>query len=181
MGVPYFLSAQLDGVQREGKTSKDTNETEGWIGLIVFNIATWVTIVTLDIMLLSNEFKIKDTASHIVQTGALVSVSIAAGTIITFWVIGMCFDNPFTSSASKPAKPLPPFATSLIAGGLKATLGFTYILTLMALLMPGGTVEQRVFEMLVAQIALKHFGSAMALANQRLFLFTSDMVTSATS
>ena len=180
MGVPYFLSAQLDGVQRNGK-SEDTNETEGWIGLIVFNIATWVTIVTLDIMLLSNEFKHKDTSSHIVQTGALVSVSIAAGTILTFWVIGMCFDNPFTSSATKQAKTLPPFATSLIAGGLKATLGFSYLLVIMALLMPGGAVEQRVFEMLVAQIALKHFGSAMALANQRLFLFTTDAVTPATA
>ena len=39
MGVPYFLSAQLDGHQRD-RQSNDSTALEGWIGLLLFNIAT---------------------------------------------------------------------------------------------------------------------------------------------
>ena len=46
MGIPYFLSAQLDGYQRDPKS--DSGALEGWIGLIFFNIAAWVAIVLLD-------------------------------------------------------------------------------------------------------------------------------------
>ena len=71
---------------------------------------------------------------------------------------------------------LPPFATSLIAGGLKATLGFSYVL----LLLSDHHGHHAPARVLVAVVALKHFGSAMALANQRLHLFTTDGVSPAT-
>lgn len=168
MGIPYFLSAQLDGHQRDPKG--DSGALEGWIGLIFFNIAAWVAIILLDIMLLANEFKVPQTPHHILQTGALTSVIVAASTIVAFYVGGMCFGEPFTSTPSKPAATLPPFATALIAGGLKATLGFSYVL----LLLSATTATKHQIELLVAQVALKHFGSAMALANQRLHQFAED-------
>ena len=181
MGVPYFLSAQLDAAQKgDGGGS---HEVEGWLGLLVFNIATWVAIIIIDVMLLANDFKHTDTPHHILQTGAFVSVIVSASTIVFFLLAGMLFmGDAFSSNRSRDAKTLPPFATALITGGLKATLGFTYLLTIFTATtygVPGG-IEKRVLQMLVAQIALKHFGSAMALANQRLHLFTTEGVTSAT-
>jgi len=175
MGVPYFLSAQLDGHQRDPKTN-DSTAIEGWIGLLLFNIAAWVGIVVIDVMLLANEFKHVGTPHHVLQTGAVVSVTVAASTVVGFYLIGLCTNEPFTSTPSKPAQTLPPFATALIAGGLKATLGFSYVL----LLLSATTATTRQLEFLVAVVALKHFGSAMALANQRLHLFTTDGVSPAT-
>ena len=62
MGIPYFLSAQLDGHQRNPKT--DSGALEGWIGFLFFNLAAWVAIIIIDIMLLANEFKHADTPHH---------------------------------------------------------------------------------------------------------------------
>tara|TARA_B100000963_G_scaffold231478_1_gene202035 strand:+ start:66 stop:593 length:528 start_codon:yes stop_codon:yes gene_type:complete len=174
MGIPYFLSAQLDGHQRNPKT--DSGALEGWIGFLFFNLAAWVAIIIIDIMLLANEFKHTDTPHHKLQTGALVSVIVSAGTIVAFYVGGMCFGEPFTSNPSKEAATLPPFATALIAGGLKATLGFSYVLLIVSV----ATATERQLQYLIAVIALKHFGSAMAMANQRLHLFTTESVVSAT-
>ena len=176
MGVPYFLSAQLDGHQRDPK-SNDSTALEGWIGLLLFNVATWVSILILDIMLLANEFNHVGTPHHVLQTGAVVAVSVAATTIVAFYLIGLCTGEPFTSNPSKPAQTLPPFATALIAGGLKATLGFSYVLLLVTGTTTATTLQ---LEYLVAVVALKHFGSAMAMANQRLHLFTTESVVSAT-
>ena len=180
MGIPYFLSAQLDAAQK-GDDGGST-QVEGWLGLLVFNIATWVAIVIMDVMLLANDFKHADTWEHIVQTGAFVSIVVSASTIVFFLITGMLFMNDaFSSNRSRDAKTLPPFATALIAGGLKATLGFTYVLLLTTgASYAGGAIKKRTLEMLVAQVALKHFGSAMAMANQRLHLFTTDSVVSAT-
>ena len=175
MGVPYFLSAQLDGHQRDPK-SNDSTALEGWIGLLLFNVATWVSILILDIMLLANEFNHVGTPHHVLQTGAVVAVSVAATTIVAFYLIGLCTGEPFTSNPSKEAATLPPFATALIAGGLKATLGFSYVLLIVSV----ATATERQLEFLIAVIALKHFGSAMAMANQRLHLFTTESVVSAT-
>ena len=175
MGVPYFLSAQLDGHQRNPKTN-DSTSLEGWIGLLFFNIATWVGIIVLDVMLLANEFKHPGDVNHVLQTGAVVSLTVAASTIVAFYLIGLCTGEPFTSNPSKDAATLPPFATALIAGGLKATLGFSYVLLIGWV----GNLTERQLEFLVAVIALKHFGGAMALANQRLHLFTTESVSPAT-
>ena len=182
MGIPYFLSAQLDNLQKEESTG--SGWLEGWIGLLVFNVATWVAIVVIDIMLLSNEFKIINTPHHVLQTGALVSVCASAATILFFTATGFLFMNDaFCSTPGRDAKTLPPFATSLISGGLKATLGFSYLLVFFTAPTYGmeGGYPNRVLELLVAQICLKHFGSAMALANQRLHLFSSEPVSNATS
>ena len=173
--VPYFVSAQLDGVQRG--TVEGSSEFEGWVGLIFFNLATWVSTIVIDIMLLSDDFHESDKPHHVLQTGALTSVIVSFSTIAAFWIGGMCFGEPFTSGpANKRAATLPPFATALISGGLKATLGFTYVL----LILSATSAEKRVVELLVAQVALKHFGSAMVLTNQRLHHFADDAVSSAT-
>ena len=180
MGIPYFLSAQLDAAQK-GDGGGST-QVEGWLGLLVFNIATWVAVIIMDVMLLANDFKHADTWPHIIQTGAFVSVVVSASTIVFFLLVGMLFMNDtFASNRSRDATTLPPFATALIAGGLKATLGFTYVLLItVGIGYADGHIKKRTVVMLVAQIALKHFGSAMAMANQRLHLFTTDSVVSAT-
>ena len=180
MGIPYFLSAQLDAAQK-GEDGGST-QVEGWLGLLVFNIATWVAVIVIDVMLLANDFKHANTWAHVIQTGAFVSVIVAASTIIFFMLTGMLFMNDaFASNRSRDAKTLPPFATALIAGGLKATLGFTYVLLITnGTTYATGAIEKRTLELLVAQVALKHFGGAMAMANQRLHLFTTESVVSAT-
>jgi hypothetical protein len=47
--------------------------------------------------------------------------------------------------------------------------------------MAGIDHETEAYRIVVAQIALKHFGTAMAMANQRLAVYTNTNVVSATS
>tara|TARA_B100000963_G_scaffold360351_1_gene390862 strand:+ start:1087 stop:1635 length:549 start_codon:yes stop_codon:yes gene_type:complete len=180
VGIPYFMSAQLDELQRNPRN--DTSWLEGWIGFLIFNLGTWISIAVLDIMLLANDFKHADTWNHIIQTGAVVSVAVSGITIIAFFLIGLCTNEPFTSKPGYEAETLPPFATALIAGGLKATLGFTYVLLLTTgTSYASGHLDKDILQTLVALVALKHFGSAMAMANQRLHLFATNVpVVSAT-
>ena len=132
MRIPYFLSAQLDGTQEQVGNPKDTSRLEGWIGLIVFNVFVWVTVVALDIHLLAFEFNDPGTQVHVLQIAALASVSAAAFTVSLFTLMHYCSDDrPFSSGDGKEARTLPPFATALISGGLKATLGFSYLLLLL--------------------------------------------------
>lgn len=177
LDLPYFLSAQLDGIR--GRVSNDTARLEGWIGLVVFNVAVWLTIVILDIHLLAYEFKMVHTQVHVLQTAALVTVVIPAVTLLTFTALHYSANpdqRPFSSDhgLKKDARTLPPFATALISGGLRATLGFTCaILILNSQALGHDTVALKI---VVAQLCLKSFGSAMALANQRLQMFSNTKV-----
>lgn len=166
---PYFWSAQLDATQDQIDNPKDTSRIEGWIGLILFNVAVWVTVVTLDIHLLVNEFKDEHSQTHVLQTAALVCVCVPAATILLFSLLNMLSnDRPFVSGDAKEARTLPPFATSLIAGGLRATTGFSYVLLLTIVIhSPSMNSGSEMLKILVAQICLKTFGTAMAMANQR--------------
>ena len=175
--LPYFWSAQLDGTKDQIDNPKDTSRLEGWIGFLVFNLAVWVTAVALDVHLLATEFKHIESSWHILQTAALTSVSVSAGTMILFTLIHYCNDDrPFSSGElGKEARVLPPFATALIVGGLRATVGFTFLLLLQA----GLTHEKEAYKILVAQACLKTFGTAMAMANQRYKVYTTDHVSGA--
>ncbi len=176
MGLPYFWSAQLDAAKAKG----GEGEFEGWIGLIVFNFFVWVTIVALDIHLLAFEFNHIKSHVHTLQTGALAAVCTSAGTMLLFTLYHYMEDSrPFASGDGdgEEARLLPPWGTSLIVGGLRATLGFTYLIVILAAI----DHETEAYKILVAQIALKHFGTAMALANQRLAVYTGVNVVSATS
>lgn len=174
LDLPYFWSAQLDGTR--GKPSKDTARLEGWIGLVVFNFAVWLTIVILDIHLLAYEFKMVHTQVHVLQTAALVTVAIPAVILIAFTLLHYFApraERPFSSdkSLNKDARTLPPFATALVSGGLRATLGFTFAILLLNSQALGH--ETMALKIVVAQLCLKSFGSAMALANQRLQMFSN--------
>ena len=176
MGLPYFWSAQLDAAKARG----GEGEFEGWIGLIVFNVFVWITIVALDIHLLAFEFNHIKSHVHVLQTGALAAVSTSAGTMLLFTLYHYFEDSrPFSSGDGdgEEARLLPPFATALITGGLRATLGFTYLVVLLAAI----DHETEAYKILVAQICLKHFGTAMAMANQRLAVYTNTAIVSATS
>ncbi len=174
--LPYFWSAQLDGTKDKENNKNDTARLEGWIGLIVFNIFVWITVVVLDIHLLAFEFKQLDTQVHVLQTAALVSVVIPAATMVLFTLMHYCNDDrPFASGElGKTARTLPPFATALISGGLRATLIFTVIILVLNAQHLGHETEA--VKIIVAQVCLKTFGSAMALANQRLQMFTKERV-----
>lgn len=162
--LPYFWSAQLDDTKDQIDNRKDTSRLEGWIGFLVFNLAVWVTVVALDIHLLATEFKNIESEVHILQTAALTSTAVSAGTMLLFTLIHYCNDTPFSSGElGKEARVLPPFATALIVGGLRATNWFTMLLLILA----GLTHEKDSFKILVAQACLKTFGTAMAMANQR--------------
>lgn len=181
LDLPYFLSAQLDGIR--GDKSHNTARLEGWIGLVVFNVAVWLTIVVLDIHLLAYEFNTVNTTVHMLQTAALVTVAIPAATLLTFTTLHYSAkknQRPFSSNhgpeqlLNKDARTLPPFATALISGGLRATLGFTCVI----LLLNSETLgpESVSLKIVIAQVCLKTFGSAMALANQRLQMFSNNKV-----
>ena len=177
LDLPYFLSAQLDGIR--GKVSHDTARLEGWIGLVVFNIAVWLTIVVLDIHLLAYEFNTVNTTVHMLQTAALVTVAIPAVTLLTFTALHYSAkhnQSPFSSdhSLNKDARTLPPFATALISGGLRATLSFTFVILILNCQTLGP--ESVALKIVVAQVCLKTFGSSMALANQRLQMFSNTKV-----
>jgi len=176
--LPYFWSAQLDGTKDQIDKPKDTSRLEGWIGFLIFNLAVWVTVVALDIHLLATEFKHIESEVHILQTAALTCVSVSAGTMILFTFIHWCSgdEQPFSSGElGKEARVLPPFATALIVGGLRATNAFTFLLLLMA----GITHEKEAYKILVAQACLKTFGTAMAMANQRYKNYTSESISNA--
>ena len=186
MDIPYFLSAQLDGTQDQVDSPKDTSRVEGWIGLIVFNISVWVTVVALDITLLAFEFNDPNTHVHVLQTAALVTLSVSAITIAFFTLVHYCARSPqgvllrpFSTHDGQDARPLPPFATALISGGLKATLGFSYVILLLNA--SNMSHDSLAMKILITQVCLKHFGAAMALANARLKVYTSTHVVSAVS
>jgi hypothetical protein len=166
---PYFWSTQLDATQDQIDNPKDTSRLEGWIGLLIFNVAVWVTVVALDIHLFISEFHHEHSQAHVLQTAALVTVCVPAGVILLFTLLHACSDDhPFASGDGKDARTLPPFATSLIAGGLRATLGFSSALLLTIIIhSPSMNSGSEMLQILVAQICLKTFGSAMAMANQR--------------
>ena len=166
---PYFWSTQLDATQDQIDNPKDTSRLEGWIGLLLFNIFVWVTVVGLDIHLFVSEFQHEHSQAHVLQTAALVCVCVPAGIILLFTLLHMCSDDhPFSSGDGKEARTLPPFATSLIAGGLRATTGFSYLLLLTIVIhSPHMNSGSEMLKILVAQICLKTFGTAMATANQR--------------
>ena len=179
LDLPYFWSAQLDGTRGQSSL-KDTARQEGWIGLIVFNFCVWVTVVVLDIHLLAYEFNTTNTQVHLLQTAALVTVAIPAITMILFTLLhyrATRADRPFSSDpdlGGKKARTLPPFATALISGGLRTTLIFTVVILLLNAQTLGA--ETSVVKIVVAQVCLKSFGSAMALANQRLQMFTTGVM-----
>ena len=166
---PYFWSAQLDATQDQIDNPKDTSRLEGWIGLLIFNVFVWITVVGLDIHLFISEFQHEHSQAHVLQTAALVCVCVPAGIILLFTLLHMCSDDhPFSSGDGKEARTLPPFATSLIAGGLRATTGFSYLLLLTIVIhSPTMNSGSEMLQILVTQICLKTFGTAMAMANQR--------------
>ena len=167
MGFPYFLSAQLDGQTRNPATN-GWEVFEGGIGLFL-NVMVWVTAVVLDFHLLAYEMTQLESHSHIVQTAAMTTLAISAGTIILFTLIGACNGSSFSSTTEEDASFLPPFATSLIVGNLKSTTCFTIILLLTILnLAPESDFSNLVIKLLVTQVVLKMFGTSMALNNQRL-------------
>ena len=178
---PYFWSAQLDATQNQIDNPKDTSRLEGWIGLIFFNISVWVTVVGLGIHLFISEFQEQHSQAHVLQTAALVCVCVPAGIILLFTLLHMSSDeHPFSSGDGKEARTLPPFATSLIAGGLRATTGFTYLLLLTIVIhSPHMNSGSEMLKILVTQICLKAFGTAMAMANQRYELFSKHAVQEA--
>ena len=180
--LPYFWSAQLDGTKDSTEPGYKWARREGWFGLIFFNAFVWITVVTLDAHLLTFEFNDIDSHVHMLQTGSLTAVATSAATMLLFTMVHYCSpDRPFSSldGDGEAARILPPFVTALITGGLRATLGFTYLILLTA----GAAFshDSEAFKILVALIALKHFGIAMALANQRLAVFTELSVVSATN
>ena len=175
LALPYFWSAQLDGALASGNSA---DKWEGWFGFIVCNFAVWMTIVVLDLHLLVFEFKEVKSQSHMLQTGAVTAAATAAGTMVLFSLFHYGdARRPFSSEGDEEARLLPPFATALITGGLRATLGFTYLLVLLA----GIPHETVAYKILLSQIGLKHLGVAMALANQRLAVYTNLNIVSATS
>lgn len=176
LALPYFWSAQLDGA----RLNNGEGESEGWLGMLVFNAFVWITIVVLDIHLLAFEFNQPKSHAHVLQTGALTTVATSAVTMLVFTLYHFCDKTrPFASGEGdgEEARLLPPFATSLIVGGLRATLGFTYLIVILA----GVDHQTEAYKILIAQICLKHFGTAMAMANQRLAVYTNTNVVSATS
>ena len=138
----------------------------------------WVMVVVLDIHLLAYEFNTTNTQVHMLQTAALVTVAIPAITMILFTLLHyLSSDRPFSSDPDrddKQARTLPPFATALISGGLRTTLIFTVVILILNAQTLGA--ETSVVKIVVAQVCLKSFGSAMALANQRLQMFTTDVM-----
>jgi len=169
MRLPYFWSTQLDATQDQIDNPKDTSRIEGIVGLLLFNVAVWVTVVALDIHLFVSEFQHEHSQAHVLQTAALVCVCVPAGIILLFSLLHITSDDhPFSSGDGKEARTLPPFATSLIAGGLRATTGFSYLLLLTIVIhSPGMNSGSEMLQILVTQICLKTFGTAMAMANQR--------------
>lgn len=164
---PYFLSAQLDGIKRIHDPS-DWERTEGIVGLAL-NVSVWITAVILDIYILAYEFHTKGTNAHTLQTAAMVTLAIAAGTIVLFTLLGVLTDNSFSSTGNGDANFLPPFASSLISGNLKTTTVFSVLLiTFDVILVPETEANNVVLDLLAAQVALKIFGTSLALNNQRL-------------
>ena len=167
MGFPYFLSAQLDGQTR----NPDTNGWEvfeGGVGLFL-NVMVWVTATVLDFHLLAYEMTDLESHQHILQTAAMTTLAISAGSIILFTLIGLCNGNSFSSTKEQDAAFLPPFGTSLIVANLKSTTCFSVVLLLSVLLLRAESeASVLAVKLLVTQIALKIYGTSVAMNNQRL-------------
>jgi hypothetical protein len=173
MGVPYFLSAQLDGQARAG-TADSWEVIEGGLGLFL-NVMVWVTVTVLDIHLLAFEFTSIDSNQHVLQMAAVVTLALSGSAILFFTFVGLCNAHSFTSTTEHDANFLPPFATALIVGNLKATTLFSLLLLATQLLLVAETELSRVvLKLLVTQVALKTYGASLARNNQRLRGYSSN-------
>ena len=121
----------------------------------------------------------------------------SGATLLFFFLANQLLDLPFSShnwkDEEKIAETLPRFATSLITGGLRSTTGFSYIMLLIMIITSNNVATgtagkneyvagaERNLQLIIAQICLKHFGTAMALTNQRLKVYTDMSIVSATS
>ena len=167
--MPYFLSAALASPWPKNAT--------GWLFLswmgLFLHIATWITVVTIDIYLAVSKFNDAGGSGmmlHMLQIAALSTVTIAAGVVVAFTALHLLRFN-FNQTL------LPPFASSAITASIKATLEFSKFLLLFAVFEPvaavqgANSVSLGVRQLLVAQVVLKQYGVSLTMNQHRRRVF----------
>ena len=174
--VPYFVSAVL----AQKKTPKGGELFFAIVGLVL-HCATWALVVALDCSLLGFHFSNDETTKNKLQAAATISVCIAGGTVIVLWILQVVFNSCFHKWAwNWNDGLLPPFLSSTIIGLARTSLKFTEFLLLFLLFMPTeetqGENAASMYErnILIAQIALKHYGISMTMNNHRVKVYDDE-------
>lgn len=196
LAIPYFVSAQYAEADTPGA------RILGLIGVFL-HVGAWVAALIFEAIVLGDDFvseaKFKETPVHSVLLAGIAGTIIGFIAIAVFWGVHI-----FALLCTKGANPLglengmlPPFVTSLITSGLRASLACTAL----ALLFTGSVIlEQqmrhegdlltakangltgddlpklllvygmRTFDYLIVIFACKSFGLAMAINNQRVMI-----------
>lgn len=170
---PYFISAQL--AQRH---LLDAERWSGGIGVIV-HIGVWITVLVLDAYLLAFRFGDTSTMKHMLQIAALITVSIAGGTVMLCTLLHWCYGPLGCRTKSEGwilcwnEALLPPFVSSIILANIRASLEFSKFLLFFAVFEPvdevagDNAVPRDEKNMLIALICLKYLGMSLTNAQHK--------------
>ena len=158
-GIPYFVSAMASG-------SESSQDIERWLGIFV-HLCTWVSVfaVDLDLLIAKNDSANSKQLGYKLQLAAVVTTSIALGFIVLMSVIPFCIKSINFSGPN--AAYLPPFVTSIIVTGVRASLLCSFMLLLSEKLTPALGDDAWVSSLL-ALVILKMYLVSLALNNSRL-------------
>ena len=158
-GIPYFVSAMASG-------SETSNDIERWTGIFI-HLCTWVAVfaVDLDLLLDKNDSANSKQLGYKLQLAAVVTTSISLGFIVLMSAIPFCFKS--INFSGPTAAYLPPFVTSIIITGVRASLLCSFVLLLSEKITPA-LGDDAWISSLIAMVILKMYLVSLALNNSRL-------------
>lgn len=171
--IPYFLSAALAAPHPSDFVGY---VVMSWVGLII-HVCVWISIVGIDIFLMTNKFNAKDASSMLtlLQTAALTTVLIPACLVTIFTILHYTvagFDLNHTL--------LPPFVSSAILSSIRATLEFSKFLLFFSIFEPiagvqgENAVDIEAKRLLIVLIVMKLFGISLTMNQYRQKLYLDD-------
>jgi hypothetical protein len=170
---PYFVSAQLAQKHLVG-----AEKYSGGIGVFI-HIGVWITVVALDAYLLNYRFDDANSMSNMLQTAALVTVSIAGATVVFCTILHWCRGprGCLTTATSWiicwNEALLPPFVSSIILSNIRASLEFSKFLLFFVVFEPVDEVSHPNAasrddkNVLIALVCLKYFGTSLTNAQHK--------------
>lgn len=164
--IPYFLSAALAAPYPSDFVGY---EVMSWVGLVL-HVCVWITIVALDLFLMVNKFNPRDASSMLtlLQTASLTTVLIPALLVVVCTILHYAnFGFDFNHTL------LPPFVSSAILSGIKATLEFSKFLLFFSVFEPiagvqgANAVDIEAKRLLIVLIVLKFYGISLTMNQYR--------------
>ncbi len=172
--VPYFVSAVLAQTR-----ITHSDQIMGAIGLVV-HVAVWITAFSMDLWLLVNRFTSDGSPMlYLLHLAAFVTLSVAAGTVLLLTLVQM-YAACSGSSVTWNDGLLPPFLSSAIVSGVRASLEFTKFLLFFSIFAPvpevqgENAVTRHVKCLLIVVLCLKIYGVSLTLNQHRVKVYDDN-------